>query len=220
MIQRYLYEIIKDGIDAITADPTLLDDLFDRDLDIEDDEVTGIKEYFVANPPGVVNGYARQEMAFPLYSIILGREGEAENFLGEDGGQLLDEDDEYFAADIETAIWEHNYLIYVYAENPDVTAYYYEILKTIIQAQLSTLVDYHCHDFKMTGMDLAPDPQYIPSHLFVRQLSFTCRREFQRIDRDSRFGKAFTVEGIHIDDGAELSDVGVKLQVTPYTDSD
>ncbi len=79
---------------------------------------------------------------------------------------------------------------------------------------LSVLVDDGCYEFHLSGMDLAPDPKYLPEHLFGRVLTFSCRREFQTINRGARLWKAFKVSGIHIDKSGSPSEIGdVKTKV-------
>lgn len=219
MIHRLLHDILTDGIAAITADITLLEDLFADHYEIEATETAAIREYFETNGFNVINGYARSDSVFPLVSIVLASEGESTTVIGDDGGQVLDEEDPYYTADIEAAFWDHVFHLYIYTGNPDITAAYYELAKVILLAGLATFTDDGCFGYKMSGMDLAPDPKYVPEHLFVRQLVFSCQREFQRIDKDSRLSKAFAVAGIHIDESGSPRDVGgVKTLVTPYSE--
>lgn len=221
MIHRILHDVLTDGIAVIKADITLLEELFAEHYEIEATETAAIREYFEANGFNVINGYARSDSVFPLVSIVMASEGESQNFLADDAGQILDEDDPYVGADIEAAIWEHVFHLYVFTGNPDITAAYYELVKVVLLAGLDTFTEDGCFAYHMSGMDLAPDPRYVPEHLFVRQLVFKCQREFQRVDKDSRLTKAFQVGGIHIDSSGSPGDVGgVKTLVTPYSEDD
>ena len=74
----------------------------------------------------------------------------------------------------------------------------YEIAKEILRNGSRYLNDRRCLNYKLRGNDLAPDPRYLPAHLFVRQLSFSCWREFQRVDQGSRLQKAFSILGAHV----------------------
>ena len=95
--------------------------------------------------------------------------------------------------------------------------YYYEIVKLIILGGLPVLIDDGCFEFELSGGDLSPDPKYLPEHLFGRQITFSCQREFQIIDRDSRLLKAFRIGGIYVDSSGSPSDVGeVKTNITTY----
>lgn len=218
MIHRYLFDALTLGVQAMIDDPRLLDDLFERNYGLEDSEVQAIKDYFAAKPPTVVNGYARQDTEFPAIAITLSAENEAVSFLGNSGGQIEDEGDPLFAADIESAVWNHTYNILVYTEHPDVTAYYYEICKSIMLAGFTFLANTGAlFEFSLSGTELIPDPLYVPEHLFVRQLVFSCQREFQTVDRESRLSKVFQVAGLHVDKSGSPSDVGdVKTLLTTY----
>lgn len=216
MIQRLLYQMISTGIDTITADPTLLNTIL-RGYDLSAAELEQVRDVWIAKPPHVKHHYARKDDDFPLYAIVLGNEAESELYLGDEAGIIDDEDDELDGADVEGAIWEHTYQILCYTEHPEHTIYNYEALKTMISA--APLVEAGLHGYRLSGADLTPDPRYIPAHLFARVLTFTTRSEFEQVDADSRFRKAFLVAGIHVDKTGSNSDVGdVKTQVTPYVE--
>lgn len=215
MIQRFLYSALKDGIAAIEADISILEDLFKNNYCLESEEVANIVKAFRAKPPTVIHNYPRRDMVPPLYSIVLGMESEGEHHLGDLAGQVDDEDDPAFRSDILSSIWEHTYHIYTVTEHPDLTSYYYELAKSILLA--APLPGEGLFEIHLSGADLSPDPRYLPEHLFVRQLTFKCQREFQRIDLSSLRDKAFRISGIHVDKSGSPSDVGgVKTLVTPY----
>lgn len=214
MIQRLLYDTLKAGIETIHADMKILEQLFGDMFELSDEEIEGIKTAFTTKPPNVIHGYARTDSDFPLYSIVLGNEGEAETYLGDVAGMVDDPSSEDFGTDVLSSIWESTFQILCYTEHPDLTVYYYEIAKSILLA--ADLYSWGVVDWSLSGMDLAPDPRYIPEHLFARQLTFRGQYEFQRFDRGSRLGKAFKVAGIHVDKSGSPSDVGgVKTLVEP-----
>lgn len=222
MIQRFLFEALKDGVEQFTADLTLFDQLFSEVYALSETEIAAIKTFWVNSsddphrgPPKVIHGYAPRDVEIPVYSIVLANEKEALMWLNDDIGQIEDEEDPNFGADQKGSIWNHQYDILVYHEHPDVTGYLYEIAKSIILASHEAFVERGLFDISVSGADLAPDPRYIPEHLFARKMSFSCSRLFDRVDRESRFGKAFAVSGIHIDKAGSPSDVGgVKTLVT------
>lgn len=216
MIQRFLFLALKDGIDQIKADPTILEQLFEELYELDPTEVDAIKTHFEAKPPKVIHGYAPRDVEAPVYSIVLMADGETETFLNNDAPQITDIENPDFGADVKSSIWQSTYHVLTYAEHPDVTSYYYEIAKSILLASTDFFADRDLFDIQMSGQDLAPDPRYIPEHLFARRLVFTCDREFARVDRDSKAGKAFKVGGIHIDKSGSPSGVGgVKTLVEP-----
>lgn len=216
MIQRYLYTALKEGIDAILKNPVILDDLFRELYGLEVKEVAAIKTVFAAHPPEVIHGYARHDSKFPLFSIVLANEGESQTVLADQAGFVADEDDPDYGTDIESAVWQHTYQVLIYSEHPDVTGYYYEIAKSILIAANDYFVQQGIFNQKYSGMDLAPDPRYVPERLFLRQLTMTCEREFMRLSRDVK--KAFKVSGIYVDKSGSDSDVGgVQTGVVPVT---
>jgi hypothetical protein len=210
---------LEDGIASINRDLTLLDVIFLDQYGLSQAEVAKIKEFWQASPPKVAHGFAHASHTFPLWSIVLGAEGEKIEFVGDEAGDCLDEDDPDYLEDIRSSIWEHNYRILTYAEHPDVTLYYYEIAKTILLLAHDYFVTQHLFEIHVTGRDMMPDPKYLPDHLFVRELNWACQRELLQVDRGSRLRKAFRVSGIHIDKSGSPSDVGdVETRVIPYTE--
>lgn len=215
MIQRYLYDTLKQGVQEILGEMSIIDDIFRVNYCLEQSEVDSIKTAFQANPPNVIHHYARSESEFPLWSVVLESEEESEHYIGDDAGMIDEPDDPLFGADRIASIFTHHYAILTYTEHPDLTLYYYEIAKAIlVVAPLKSQGLFNTH---LSGMDVMPDPQYIPEHLFVRKMRFSADREFERIDKDSKLGKAFRVEGIHVDSSGSPSSVGgAKTLVTPY----
>ena len=217
MIQRFLYGTLRDGVQAILDEMTILDDIFRNNYCLEQAEVDSIKEAFEGKPPNVIHHYARSESDFPLYSVVLDSEQQSEDFIGDDAGMIDDPEDPQFGADRIATIFTHDYSILTYTEHPDLTLYYYEIAKAILL--VANLKAEGMFDLHFSGMDLMPDPRYIPDHLFVRRLQLKVSREFQRVDRDSKLGKAFRVTGIAVDSSGSPSSVGgAKTLVTPYLD--
>lgn len=224
MIQRYLYTAIQTGIDAIAADPTILDNLFQKQYSLPDTEMAAIKTSFIDNPVTVSHGYARTSDSFPRIAIILASESD-EIYLSDDVGQigegdLDDEDDEEFGANITGSMWTAVFQLLCYAEHPDVALYLYELTKDVMFASSSYFDSVALQKLGMSGGDLGLDARYEPLHLFVRQVTFRCRYEFTHVDRASRLGKAFAVAGIHIDSSGSpgrTDEIGdVKTLVTPY----
>ena len=151
----------------------------------------------------------------------MAREGESDTYIGDYAGQITEPGDIPLGSEVEGSIWDHVYHLRVVSENPDITSYMYEVIKTIMLAGLDVLTDLECMSFAFSGQDLAPDSKYLPERFFVRQLVFSCKRQFARIDREARLTKAFQVAGIHIDSSGSPSDVGgVETLVTTYTPGD
>lgn len=218
MIQRFIFSAIRDGINAITADPVILEQIFEN-YELDEDEVESIKTLWSSKPPIVRHGFARSDDEFPLFALVLVNEREVDTVLGDDGGIVEDPEDPLYGADIKTSFWEHNYDILVYSEHPDATLYWYEVVKSIMLE--AGFYDVGIYDLMLSGGDIMPDPEYIPGHLFVRRLNLKASREFKRIVHTSRLGKAFQVSGIHIDRSGSPRDPGpVKTLLVPYAEGE
>jgi hypothetical protein len=219
MINRYLKTILENGITAIQNDLTILDELFRYNFILEDSESISCKSYFSTNGFTVVNGYPRSDSKFPLCAITLLSDREADYVLNNDAGVIDDVPEQYTNMDLKTTIWEYMYQLFIYTEHPDITAYYYEIVKSILLENIDTFNDLACFNLSLFGSELAPDLRYLPEHLFSRQLTFRCNSEFTRFDRDSKLAKAFKVTGIYVDKTASKQDIGdVKANVNIYED--
>jgi hypothetical protein len=219
MIQRVLYSALKAGLAAIQKDPDILKDVFDWQLDLANPEVNSIQQFFAEKPPNLYHGYARADYKFPLYSIVLQSEAEKDLMIGDDAGMITDEEDPNTNADMRGAFWHHSYEVLCYSEHPDATQYMYEVAKAILLQAGPYFVNAGLHGIRISGMDLRPDPQYIPEHLFVRRLVFECENAFVVVDRESRLSKAFRLSGLFVDNSGSSSDVGeVHTNIYPYVD--
>jgi len=212
MIQRFLYEVIKAGFEEVRDNPSLLRSIFET-YELSETELSGIQQLLTEKFPTIKHQYARTEDNPPIISIVLGSESETEHYLSDFAVQ----DDD--GSEILSSIWEYTYECLLYTEHPDHTLYLYEILKSALVA--APLSDYGLFQNHFSGMDLAPDPMYIPSHLFARRFVIKTQREFERVDAIIALSKAFKVRGIHIDKSGSPSDVGeVKTLVGVYTEGD
>lgn len=217
MIQRFLFAALKQGVDAITEDVTLLEAIFEN-YELVEGEVEAIKTLWTTDPPHVRHGYARSDDEFPLFALVLADEQEIEAVLADDGGLVEDEDDPLHGADIRVSFWSHRYQIMVVTEHPDASLYWYEVAKSIIlEAELH---QFGIYDLILSGGDVALDPKFAPIHAFVRALTVKASREFQRVIHSTRLRKAFRVRGISVDKSGALGDPGVRTQVVPYTEGD
>jgi len=211
VIQRYIYQVLTDGIQQVTKDTSLIEQIFDELYALSEEEVAAVVTYWKAKPPTVRHGYAPRNVDVPIFSIVLENERESQTFLANDVGTVEDPERSDYKADVYGSIWTHQYAVLVYTEHPDVTAYYYELAKSILIAGNNYFVDQGLFDIDISGGDLAPDPRYIPEHLFVRRITFGCERVFTRTDRGSRLTKVGRVEGIHIDRTGSPRDAGAVL---------
>ncbi|MFA4944444.1 MAG: hypothetical protein WC789_07060 [Lentisphaeria bacterium] len=222
MIHRLVHQVVKTGMNAFLADARMVDDLFTELFALPVEEVESIRTYLQSHTLRVVNGYPRVDVNPPLVAIILSQEGEDEHFLGYLAG-MVDEDGDpaMRGAEVQGSSWKHTFQLPVVTEHPDVTAAYYEALKTVLIAGIPTLVEGGCWGFQLSGAELAPDPRYIPEGLFVRQLTLSLNAPFLYFNRASALGKAFQVSGLHVDRSGSPSDPGaVKTNIGVFAEGE
>lgn len=223
MLERFVYRAISDGIAYVTANPETLLEFFRDEALLGEDEAVQIRDWFIANPPSVIHGYAKRDAKFPLYAITLTSERQSQGFIGDEGGFHDDPDDPEFGADDWAAIWEYNINVITYAQHPDVTLYLFHLLKHfLIAAEPLFKNDGDYFDINYSGTDMVPDPATTPAGLFLRRLQFTAKRQYTQPVIGSKLGRAWKVQGVHVDrSGAEGRDVGdVKTNVTVRTADD
>ena len=234
MIERLLYKIIKTGLDWYKEDDGQRFERFlINELRLEAAEAASARIYFAggevdgesaeARPPTLQHGYARTGGPFPLWTIILGAERESQTYLGEDA-TALDSEGNYFVNPetgeiVESKIRRVTYLfnIQCMADNPDITLYYYHLLKYIILSSHDAFMDEDIYSPTVGGMDLMPDPRYLPNDIFARQV--TIEIEGEECWTEANEGTAFELSGIAIDDtgGGESAEPGsVAAKVTTY----
>ena len=219
MIERLIYTALQAGITELLENPLRFHRIFVDYYGLTDGETAKIREYFEANPPKVIHSYAREDSKFPLYAIILQSEMETDKALGDYGGMItFDEalaagDSGASGAEVFGSIFTYNYEIITYAKLPDVTLYYYYLAKYFMIREREYFVENDLFDLNLGGLDLAPDPRYLPAHLFGRTLRFSCQREMAVIGES--VVRASKVEGIHVTDTLpETNESGTRLNVT------
>lgn len=240
MPERLLYRAIKVGLDWYKADEGQRYEQFClNNLELTADESANARIYFAggtlddaastvvkARPPTLHHGYPRPGGPFPAWSITLGGDRESQVYLADDA-YPLDEDGERFidedgnVVDPKQRRIEYTFSILCIADHPDVTMYYYGLLRNIVLSQRSVFIDGGVDTPVLRGADLAPDARYLPSDVFARQLAVTVQGDecwTEPIDG----GFAGSVAGIAMDDtgdGKTSGDDGssVKALVTSYT---
>jgi hypothetical protein len=219
MMQRLIFDALKQGSLMLAQDPSLLEDMFgpESQYGYSTAEIEAIKTIFKTTAPYPVHGYAGRDHTFPLWAILLAGEQESERALGDDTGFVDDPDDPEFGTDLTGSIWDHNYAVLVYGLSPDVCSYCYEVARSILMlARRDWVNQYGYHNIRLSGADLAPDPRYFPEHMFIRQLTVSGSGEHSFPVEGSKFGRAWKVAGMHVDKSGSPSDVGgVKTLIYP-----
>jgi hypothetical protein len=218
-IERIIFSALQDGLDRLIAKPVLFK-TFLMEGGLSEDEATRGQEYFEANPPRIIHGFARADGYFPCWAIVLGGESTDADYLGEDAfDTYLDEpddedtrqvyvDSEGNRVDPHSRRWGHNFEVYTYAENPDITLYDYYLAKQILAEQRSLFQEADLDEITYTGADLAPDPRYMPSGLFVRRLSMKMSSDQVYVERRRPgVGLGTTLAGAHVaEDASDATD--------------
>ena len=193
MLERVIQHGLQRGIDYLVANPALLERIF---ANLAAAEITKIKDYLADKPPAVMQGYARAGAKLPMVSVVLGQESSEEHFLDD----FLDVDDE----NVEHlgSIWQMRFDLLVYTEHPDVTLWYYTIVKYVCLAALRYFQLAGMQVPTFSGGDMEPQPEYLPDVVFVRTLSINCRGEMPYVEAGG-LGRAIT--GMHLDDAAGVN---------------
>jgi hypothetical protein len=235
MAERIIFEVVDAGLDVFKGDPRKFERFLIREIELEPDEAAKGRLYFAggtnsqgepvpARPPTLVHGYARTGGPFPVWAITLAAERSVQEYLNQDAA-ALDEDGEVYIDEDTGAVLdakarrvEYTYNILVMADHPDVTLWYYHLLKLIILSSLEKLEARHLDDVALTGSDLVPDPRYLPHDMFGRTLTVTVQTdETWAIELED--GGGTQVSGIAVNDAdgqtAGISSVSVKAGVTP-----
>lgn len=222
MHERLLYDVLKAGIVMIRDDIPAFEDLYFRELRLDEGEVDAIRAFWLDHTPTVHHSYPRRDFTPPFFCIVLNTEEETEHVMGDDAGMITDPENPNYGDEIKTSFWLHRYQIFCVTEHPDATLYLYQAAKYLYGAVHDEIAAAGFYEFHLSGGELEPDPRFMPEHWFVRQLSLTFKSEFMRLDRSAVLGKAWKVAGIHIDrEGASGEDTGdVRTHVYPVTEEE
>jgi hypothetical protein len=213
MLERIIFTALKEGIAELVADPGEVKRLFAKLKGLSKAEADKIADFLRRLPPDVIHNYPREDSTFPLYAIVLDDESETQKFLDDFGSVVDDEEAALFGdAALEgafkrTSIFTSKYNIWVVAqESPDIAIAYYQIAKYILGRKRSFFKELGILDTHFAGGDVAPNMNYLPAYLFVRRLTMTC--QFEEPVFEEPESRIRSVAGIHVDDGAELEEIG------------
>lgn len=161
MIQRRLYTVLQQGLNAFAANPDLYNTVFGTYLGLGDKEVASIRATLARSPVRVQHGYPNKDITMPCVCILLQAESQSQKYLGDLGLLPL--------GGVGTgSLWENSFQLMIYSENIDLTSYVYELVKAIFMAAHMQLAELGIIQPSFTGMDLVPDPQYMPDNVFCR----------------------------------------------------
>ena len=187
--ERTLLALMRLGVQAITDDlatnPAIGESALELILkELEDDTERGkAREVWTDNPPEVVQGFPRVDSPFPLYAVTLGSDLPNQDYLSLGDQAFLNELEQTAGSEFKQRV-AGTFVIFVMSEHPDITTWYYRVLRHIFNIGVPYLVARGLTNPKLTGADLAPDPQYTPDNLFTRRLTISVEYNESWTDRD------------------------------------
>lgn len=232
MAERTIYRIIKSGLAVFTDRPSRFEKFLLTEVELDADEAAKGRLYFAggvldgetipARPPTLVHGYARQGGPFPCWALTLAGERRSTDYLNQDGAALDEDGDPFIDEDSGRVVdakyrrVEYTMNILVITDHPDVTLWYYHLLKYILLAQMEVLEAAHLDDLDLSGADLAPDARYLPADMYARSLTLTVQTD-ETWSTEIAGGGGTRVSGIHVDDddGYTVGAGSVKAGVKP-----
>lgn len=165
-----LLNLLRDGIAAVQANPSVLDEIFDGIEDYSPGELAKIKTFFAHRPPDVALGFARSSAQFPLLAVVLANERTLQDYIGQSFLPAFDEDGNQDGFEFRREL-QVTYNIIVYAEHPDVVTWTYRVARAIINVGTQRLIMNENDDPQLEGADLMPAKEFGSDNLFMRRLT-------------------------------------------------
>jgi hypothetical protein len=228
VFERALHRVIEEGLAVLDATPPLLA-RFLRAPGWTDDEVARIVAFWQTEGghPSIVHNYARAAASLPCYAIVLMSETETDDYLGHSEGAVMLDEVTQLMAEIEAEIGrrvnvnirglQFTFQIFVYTENPDVTAAYFNVLRSIFLGANKKLLDFGLERPTYSGMDLTQMPAYLPENVFARVLQVVgyahilTATDLDLTPWDQLFSR---IEGLHVANAV----VGADARVHPFAE--
>jgi len=240
MAERILLSAVADEL-AVYTEPANNGRRFKQflleEVELEEEEAEQARLYFaggtldgmpvVARPPTLTHGYPRQGGPFPQWALTLASENESNFYIGDDGSPVDEDGMPFFDADgkpgeckVVRVKYAYNFL--VIADHPDLTLYYYHLLKYLLRKRIRYLLSKSLDNVQISGADLAPDARYLPHDVFVRVLTVTLETDETWVESVATGLRADKVRGIHVDDGGGVTEgagsVKAGVKVTHHDD--
>lgn len=235
MVERTLFTVINDQLDWYKAKPERFERFLMDRQGLSLAEATKARLYFEggttddgeeveARPPTLIHGYARPGGPFPCWAMTLGSERVATDYLGKDASFLDSDGEHYFdpetgaVVDPKVRRMEYRFDILVITDHPDVTVWYYHLLKNIVMSQQDVLEGLDVEDLVFTGADMAPDPRFLPDTMYGRVFQVTVQGDESW---EQAMARGTELSGIAVDsgDGTSGGTGAVDANVTVSTES-
>jgi len=209
-VERLIYKHVKERLDWYLSRPKRFEDFLIDIGGIDEAEALEARAALEESPPTAVHGYARQGGPFPCFALVLGNENIASDYIGEDGFPFDEDGDAYMDSagdlvDMHVRRWEHRLDWYVYVAHPDLCLYYYNLLRHIMVGLRTRLQAEDLDEITYSGAELAPDPRYMPSDMFTRRFSITCRADEPYVeDYKPGMGPGVEITGLTVEDDGNV----------------
>lgn len=234
MLERTIFDVLAAGREEATVNSEFLVQFF-CSIGLSEAEAEEIRTFWdsrtIANQADpdspfkgvdIIHQYPRgPNPVFPCWSIVLMNEAEGsdktDRFLGDEGDDVFDDDGNFEGA-CTSSIWKSTYAVYVYAQNPDLCIYYYELARFFLtrgRQFLKSESGGRVLDTAFSGADMAPDPRYDPENMFVRRFMIEAKKA-QNVFSAVQPERGTAVQGPFVGPNPESQIVGVNPGVTTY----
>jgi hypothetical protein len=219
LVERIVLAILRSEVERLSKDTSECTRFFSHFFDpiAGPTERAEFVRNFVRRPPTVVLGYPRTSAEFPCVSIVLGSEEETQNAVGDFITQTASDSPERDAREYVGATFSQSYMIYIYAEHPDVVMYLYQFVKLCLFGAKQTFLESGCTEVSFSGGELSPDEGYLPENMFVRYLQVRAQAQVTIPKLLVVDPRRMRVTGIHMHD---VVVDGMRGGVTPYAEDD
>lgn len=217
LIDPYLREIIQTKILWLREHPAMIEKIFGT-LGTRT-TLRSFTEFILNKEVKVIIGFPRETQTLPCYVITIAGEQEAPIGLGDnidDWEQPWDDGDLSTQWVIDSVEMESSYRIECWSDNGDLSSYMYTLLKWCLLSARKNMLDKGFKLPKITGTDLEPVPDYIPTFVYRRALMISFRYENLYFDDETVIGEGEA----HMPRGATIEDINISSHLYKPMDDD
>lgn len=189
LIDAYLRELLQDKITFLRDNPLVIPQIFGT-LGTRT-TLKSFTDFILKKDIKVLIGFPRESQQLPCYVITIAGEQEIPIGLGDniDGyEEAWDEEDITTHYVLDGVDIESTYRIECWSDNGDLTAYLYTMLKWCMFSARGNMLKSGFKLPKITGTDLEPVPDYIPTFVYRRSLMISFRYENLYFDDEVKRG--------------------------------
>lgn len=228
----FLLEYTARNIAWLKQHPQFLDQIFYTSTR---ETVANIQKFLTTHTMNVVLGYPRDQTRLPAFSIVMAPETEFPMSLGDDQGTF----DEFYSGEplypqktdtqglsneeqtvveyaedqlkafLERTGMKASYRIECWADNADLVTYMYAILKWSTWSCRRDMYRLHWTDITLSGMDLEPMTEYMPTFVYRRALQISMAYEniyYNDVRALGKYGDMIQSPGKYTDDPEVTAD--------------